>query len=205
MREIGLLLSDIPGRNITRTRSCWTRSRKRSKLADSVGSAQNPIARRTALQRGFYLTVGTVENYKTEAHALKAAEGMRLMINDGILRREPVLFFGILDRFLIDQKQEEDAEKITHDTLACYRSMICQHIRPKWGDSHLEEVRPALAQDWLREHGLLPKYKEHIRSLMYRLFYKAMLWELLTAERNPMDLVEVKGITSARNVLASFR
>jgi integrase len=40
---------------------------------------------------------------------------------------------------------------------------------------------------------------------MYRLFDKAMLWELLTAERNPMDLVEVKGITSARNVLASFR
>src|SRR5580692_4672738 len=28
MREIGLLLSDISGRNITRTRSCWTRSRK---------------------------------------------------------------------------------------------------------------------------------------------------------------------------------
>jgi hypothetical protein len=50
------------------------------------------------LQRGFYLTVGTVEKYKTEDHALKAAEGMRLMINDGILRREPVLFcVGIAD------------------------------------------------------------------------------------------------------------
>jgi len=43
---------------------------------------------RTQKRRGF--TVGTVEQYKTEAHALKAAEGMRLMINDGILRREPV-------------------------------------------------------------------------------------------------------------------
>ncbi len=58
-------------------------------------------------------TVGTVEQYKTEAHALKAAEGMRLMIDDGILRREPVLFCGILDRFLLDQKQEEEAEQIT--------------------------------------------------------------------------------------------
>jgi len=36
---------------------------------------------------------------------LKAAEGMRLMINDGMLRRDPVLFCGILDRFLLDQKQ----------------------------------------------------------------------------------------------------
>ena len=49
---------------------------------------------------------------------MKAAEGMRLMINDGILRRDPVLFCGILDRFLLDQKQEEDAEQITHNTLA---------------------------------------------------------------------------------------
>jgi integrase len=129
---------------------------------------------------------------------LKAAEGMRLMINDGILRRDPVLFCGILDRFLLDQKQEEDAEQITHNTLASYRSMICQHIRPKWGDAHLEDVRPALVQDWLRKLVLSPKYKGHIRSLMYRLFDKAMLWELLNVERNPMDLVEVKGISKRK-------
>ena len=147
-------------------------------------------------RRGF--TVGTVEKYKTEAHALKAAEGMRLMINDGILRRQPVLFCGILDRFLLDQKQEEDAEQITHNTLASYRSMICQHIRPKWGDIHLEDVRPALVQEWLRKLVLSPKYKGHIRSLMYRLFDKAMLWELLNVERNPMDLVEVKGISKRK-------
>ena len=147
-------------------------------------------------RRGF--TVGTVEKYKTEAHALKAAEGMRLMINDGMLRRDPVLFCGILDRFLLDQKQEVDAEQITHNTLASYRSMICQHIRPKWGDAHLKDVRPTLVQDWLRRLDLSPKYKGHIRSLMYRLFDKAMLWELLEVDRNPMDLVEVKGISKRK-------
>lgn len=120
------------------------------------------------------------------------------MINDGILRRDSVLFCGILDRFLLDQKQEEDAEQITHNTLASYRSMICQHIRPKWGDSFFEDVRPALVQDWLRKLVLSPKYKGHIRSLMYRLFDKAMLWELLNVERNPMDLVEVKGISKRK-------
>ena len=54
-------------------------------------------------RRGF--TVGTVEQYTTEAHALKAAEGMRLIINDGVAQRPPVPFSGLLDRFLIDQKQ----------------------------------------------------------------------------------------------------
>jgi len=155
-----------------------------------------PISDGRRKRRGF--TVGTVEQYKTEAHALKAAEGMRLMINDGISGREPVLFCGILDRFLLDQKQEQEAEQITHNTLASYRSMICQHIRPKWGDAYLKDVRPTLVQDWLRRLDLSPKYKGHIRSLMYRLFDKAMLWELLEVERNPMDLVEVKGISKRK-------
>jgi len=76
--------------------------------------------------------------------------------------------------------------------------MIRQHIRPKWGDAYLEDVRPALVQDWLRRLDLSPKYKGHIRSLMYRLFDKAMLWELLDVERNPMELVEVKGISKRK-------
>ncbi len=46
--------------------------------------------------------------------------------------------------------------------------MICQHFRPKWGDTYLDGSA-----------GLSPEYKCRIRSLMYRLFEKAMLWELL--------------------------
>ena len=147
-------------------------------------------------RRGF--TVGTVQKYRTEAHALKAAEGMRLLINDGVAAREPVLFCGVLDRFLIEQKQEQEAEQITHGTLASYRSMISQHILPRWGDMYLQDVRPALVQDWLRTLTLSPTYKGHIRSLMYRLFDRAMIWELIGVDRNPMDLVEVKGISKRR-------
>lgn len=147
-------------------------------------------------RRGF--TVGTVEQYKTEAHALKAAEGMRLMINDGVPSRQPVLFCGILDRFLLELEQEQEAEQITHNTVASYRSMISQHIRPKWGDFYVEDVRPALVQDWLRKLTLSPKYKGHVRSLMYRIFDRAMMWELIGVDRNPMDLVEVKGISKRK-------
>lgn len=147
-------------------------------------------------RRGF--TVGTVEQYKTESHALKAAEGMRLMINDGVSSRQPVLFCGILDRFLLEQEQEQEAKQITHNTVASYRSMISQHIRPKWGDVYVQDVRPALVQDWLRKLTLSPKYKGHLRSLMYRLFDRAMIWELIGVDRNPMDLVEVKGISKRK-------
>src|SRR5205807_8718964 len=40
-----------------------------------------------------------------------------------------------------------------------------------------------------------PKTKGHLRGLMYRLFEKAMLWELTPIERNPMGLVELKGVS----------
>src|SRR5215467_7825801 len=76
--------------------------------------------------------------------------------------------------------------------------MISKRIRPMWGDSQLEEVRPTVVLDWLRKLDVSPKYKGHIRSLMYRLFDKAMLWELLDVQRNPMELVEVKGISKRR-------
>ncbi len=147
-------------------------------------------------RRGF--TVGTVEEYKTQAQALKAAEGKRLLINDGIASRPPVLFGAGHDRFLLEQKQEQEAEQITHSTCSSYRSMISQHIRPKWGDVLLRDVRPALVQDWLRKLPISPKYKGHIRSLMYRLFDRAMIWELIGIDRNPMQLVEVKGISKRR-------
>jgi integrase len=155
-----------------------------------------PTANGRKKRRG--LTVGTVEKYKTEAQALKAAEGMRLMANDGIFARERVHFCGILDRFLIEQKQEQEAEQITYQTLASYRSIIRRHIRPKWGDFYLQDVRPSLVQDWLRNLVMSPKYKGHVRSLMYRLFDKAMIWELIDVERNPMELVKVRGISKRK-------
>jgi integrase len=40
-----------------------------------------------------------------------------------------------------------------------------------------------------------PKTKGHVKALMHRLFEKAMLWEMVEWQRNPMQLVEIKGIS----------
>ncbi len=57
------------------------------------------------------------------------------------------------------------------------------------------EVKPYRVQEWLRKLPMAPKTRGHVRSLMYRLFEKAMLWELIPLERNPMGLVELKGVS----------
>jgi integrase len=56
-------------------------------------------------------------------------------------------------------------------------------------------VRPYPIQDWLRKLPVAPKTKSHVRGVMYRLFEKAMLWELNPYERNPMGPVGLKGVS----------
>ena len=43
-----------------------------------------------------------------------------------------------------------------------------------------------------------PKTKGHVKALMHRLFEKAMLWEMVEWQRNPMQLVEIKGISKRK-------
>ena len=40
--------------------------------------------------------------------------------------------------------------------------------------------------------------KAHIKAMLHRLFEKAMLWEIIPVQRNPMELVEMKGATKRR-------
>jgi integrase len=88
--------------------------------------------------------------------------------------------------------------------------MIEQHIRPRWENITLEEMKPLAVQEWLkgltvsqRVKGatvrkrvpMAAKTKGHLKQFMHRLFEKAMLWELMPATRNPMGLVELQGVT----------
>src|SRR5690242_1113599 len=50
--------------------------------------------------------LGTVEEYPTEALALRAAEHWRISVNDEAQRREPVTFGGVLDRYEREQMPE---------------------------------------------------------------------------------------------------
>jgi integrase len=54
---------------------------------------------------------------------------------------------------------------------------------------------PALVQGWFRSLDLAPKTKGHIKALMHQLFEKAMLWKLRPIDRNPIELVRLKGIS----------
>ena len=156
--------------------------------------------------------IGTAEEHKTKTQAQKAAEGHRLRANrEGRETTEPT-FGALIERFIIEEglriakdqfrtigvfeeDEEFDAEALDPLTANSSLSMLKVHIRPRWGESSLSAVRPAMVQEWLRGLVGAPKTKGHVKALMHRLFEKAMLWELLPIGRNPMELVHVKGIS----------
>jgi integrase len=146
----------------------------------------NPAVTRPAI------TLGTTRDFPSQADARRAAEGLRLQINSGLPLREAVTFQGLLDRYV---SEEIELGELAHTTKEVDRSRINSHISPKWGKRLLKDVKPYLVQDWLRKLPVAPKTKGHLRGLMYRLFEKAMLWELTPIERNPMSLVELKGVS----------
>jgi len=51
--------------------------------------------------------------------------------------------------------------------------------------------------DWLKSLPLSPKTRGQVRALLHLLFEKAMLWELIEVQRNPIELVKLRG-TSKR-------
>lgn len=90
---------------------------------------------------------------------------------------------------------ERSGFDLSFSTALSYRSMITTQIRPKWGEIRLSKIKPIAIQDWLRKMDRAPKTKGHIKALMHRLFEKAMLYEYIETQKNPMSLVEIRGIS----------
>jgi integrase len=134
--------------------------------------------------------LGTLNDYPTQAEARRAAEALRLEINHGLPLREAVTFQGLIDRYISEEIERGD---LAHTTKEPDLNRLNKHISPQWGNSLLREVKPYSVQEWLRKFPGAPKTKSHIRGLMYRLFEKAMLWELIPVERNPIGLVRLRG------------
>jgi len=82
-------------------------------------------------------------------------------------------------------------------TAAGYRSYLKQHVRPKWGSRELVSIKALEISEWLKSLPLSPKTRGHVGALLHLLFERAMLWGLMDVQRNPMELVKLKG-TSKR-------
>lgn len=182
------------------------RRRKNGKAAVWQFRYYETIAGRRMLRS---TNVGTTEQYPTEADARRAVEALVLKLNaesPQSVIADPT-FGALIDRY-IDEEHLRDIKKqkagsvtaheLSYSTAVSYVSNLERHIKPRWGVTPISKMRPAEIQEWLRQHKTAPKTKAHLKSIMHRLFEKAMLWEFVPLQRNPMELVEVRGISKRR-------
>jgi integrase len=140
------------------------------------------------------IQVGTLQQYPTESLAWKAAEALRLAVNSGQHRAASVTFETLVDRYVLEALPERFSTRVS------YQSMLKTHLRPRWSEHFLTEMaeNPFTIEQWLKSLALAQRTKAHVKALLHRLFEYAMKWKLLSVQRNPTDLVEVKGGTRRR-------
>jgi integrase len=117
-------------------------------------------------------------------------------------------FDAVLSRFVEEEKLLEIKQlrpgdrnglegELSYSTASSYLSVIKQ-LRARWGSTRITRIKPIQVQEWLKKMDAAPKTKGHVKALMHRLYEKAMLWEMVEWQRNPMQLVEIKGISKRR-------
>jgi integrase len=145
--------------------------------------------------------IGTTSEYKNRSAADRCCKVayLRMKINSDQPAVPDEKFGVVLERYV----QEEIPKRFS--TKHAYLSYINNHIRPKWGEFPLTQVKPLAVRDWLKaildkkgKRPLANKTRGHIKGLMHRIFDCAMLWEYLPADRNPMSLVRIEGSSKRR-------
>ncbi|MFP5277363.1 MAG: tyrosine-type recombinase/integrase [Acidobacteriota bacterium] len=149
----------------------------------------------------------STEEYPTRSVALDRLDSFVRELNSGhpLTALGPKTFGDLLDRFVKSERLLEikklrpgesnmSREDLSFTTAGSYLSVI-KHIRKRWGKTQIGKVKPHLVEEWLKSLVMAPKTKGNIKALMHRLFERAMFWEVIPIGRNPMELVEVKGIT----------
>jgi integrase len=150
------------------------------------------------------ITLSALE-YPTRTKALVHLQADVLRINDPQAFRthnKPTMGL-VIDRFTKEERLEEIVKQppgeatitdgLSWSTAHGYRCYLKKHVQPRWESTPLSEIKALEISQWLKSLTLAAKTRAHVGALMHLLFERAMLWELMDVQRNPMELVKLKG------------
>ena len=133
--------------------------------------------------------VGSLRDLPTKAAAWKAAKPLR----DAVEERGGACGAPSVNDLAVRYRKEKMPVRI--DTRRAYEVWLSNHILPRWGRCLLSDMQARPVELWLASLTLAPKSKAHIRGLLRALWDYAMWHGDVATQRNPMELVKVKGAT----------
>lgn len=149
--------------------------------------------RRSQLWQFFWWADGrrhskTLGRFSTKKQAWDAAQPFR--VQPPQLQPQPTSAPTVA--VLVEQYRVEKMPKRS-DTRRTYNCWLRNHILPKWGACVLTDVQARPVELWLESLTLAPKSRVHIRGTIRILWDFAMWRGDIATQRNPMELVTIKG------------
>jgi integrase len=132
--------------------------------------------------------LGTIRELPTREAAEKAAEPIRRVLSKPVALRVPTVL-ELVQQFRVERMSQRLSTRLACD------SRFNNHVLPRWGDKEITEVRAREVEMWLKSLDLAPKTRVHIRGLVHQVWDYAMFRGDVPTERNPMELVTIKGAT----------
>jgi integrase len=133
-------------------------------------------------------TFSTVE-FPTEKALRRHLATPLAVLNNGSAR----IPIAILLETVIDRYEEEYLPKLAKSTQNTDGSMLRVHVRPKWGKTRIQEIKPMVVEAWLGTLKTGDASRGRARRMMKQLIDKAMFWEYIPFGFNPITLIKVRG------------
>ncbi len=132
--------------------------------------------------------IGTLADYPTKGAAWRAAQSFRYSLTEPNLSTVGVVRVCTL----VEQYRAEKMPQ-RYSTRRSYDAWLKNHIIPKWGECEITGVHARSAELWLKSLDLTPRSRAAVRGLLRILWDFAMWRGDVPTQRNPMELVTIKG------------
>ena len=132
--------------------------------------------------------IGNVFDLPTREAAEKAAQPFIRMLCKANSPGAP-LVAGLVRRFRDERMSQRHSTRLACD------SRLNNWVIPRWGHMEITAVTAREVELWLKSLPLSPKTRVHLRGLLHQLWDYAMFCGDVPVERNPMELVIIKGAT----------
>jgi integrase len=133
------------------------------------------------------IRIAAIHDFPTRASAWREAETLKFALE------EPNEKSSNVKQLIENYKQEKMPQRLS--TRLGYEAWLNNHVLPWWGHSKISDLQARPVELWLRTLPLSPKSMGHVRALIHALWDYAMWRGDVPTQRNPMELVTIRGGT----------
>jgi integrase len=135
--------------------------------------------------------IGSRNEFRTKASAWKAAQPFVSALGGQVVNEETR---AISVSVLVEVYRAEKMPR-RYSTRRGYESWLRNYVLPRWGELPITDMQARPVELWLQSLLVAPKSKAHIRGMLRILWEYAMWRGNVLTQRNPIELVTVKGAT----------